>query len=277
MLYSKWKKNRKVAFIFSHFFLLILVTLSTSKGNPLSSIPASSTTYVFPLEEETMIIKPGSYHSTVVGYPAPGIYVKISVEELEQLGPTEIGEPPIDVLFMTPEQFESYEAAFNESDGDSNNTFRPRFELEFLSVTSVEFFLGALNETRYNPSTDTFGPIVLVIENANFTVNGARAYRPITVKYVLAEDKLPWYDLPSPFNSEDPSIVDLIFLNVVNFIFSFNTMFPVITGAFGLIIGHKGIPMLSSRITKLKERQKKSSTSKNENHDSKVNNLENDT
>ncbi len=247
--------------------MLILMVLA-SKGFSSIIVQVSSTMYEFPLAEETMTMEPRSYYSMVVGYPSSGIYVSVSVEELDRIGATRVGEPPIDVLFMTPEQFESYESAFNKSNGDSNNSFRPQFLLAYLSVTSVEFFLGALNGTGYHQASDEFGPIVLVIENANFTVNGARTRQSITVKFVLGEEKVLLPDEVSfPINVANPSPVDVMLLTVVNSIFSFNTMFPLITGIFGLILGYKGLPGFSSRINRLRRNERPLETNDTKNDD----------
>ncbi len=245
-----------------NFFLFFMLILTPSLVLVMVMVKdVSATTRQYPVEE-TVTLEPETYYSAAFAYPEPGIYVRISVEELDRFLYHEVEEPPVDVLFLSPEEFQQYESAFNQSVDDRSNGsaagndngtvgyYQGSHKLAFLSITEVEFFLKELDGIKYKPGLD-IGPIYMVIENANFTYNGAPSQGPVRVKIIVGEEKLP------------RSVVnDFVFglpLNVVNVIFSLNTIFPIFTGVFGIFVGYRIIPLISSRKkrTNLDESQKK--------------------
>ncbi len=199
--------------------------------------------------EKTITLAPGSMYHAGFTY-SPGGYVRITVEEIDRVGFTEVAEPPIDVLFMTPSQYEAYEADFDQNDGDANNSYHPSFELAYLSITSIEFALGSLGGLKESADLG-LGPVEMVIENANFTYNGARAYERVTVKIVLWVKKVP-RDFVMENDLRDQSSVGNLLSSAISLVVSSGILIPFTSGIIGMIVGYKGLPVIFSRINRLR-------------------------
>ena len=242
------KQSHSSSRFFSIFFVsltgIILIILMLGGMNVKSELTLTSETIrPYPIED-LITVEPGTYYQGNFTYPASGIYVSITVEEVDRLGYQEVEEPPIDVLFMTPEQFQIYESSFNQV--THNSSYQGPWELGFLSITSVEFFLDDLEGVNVRNDDFDLGPLYMVIENANFTRNGASAFTSVSVKIILGETKLPRDSVP--INVDNPSIFEIMALNVMNFLLSPEVIISTLTGIVGLVVGNTVIPRLISRI-----------------------------
>ncbi len=254
---NKTKKKSFQSIYFNVFFFLTILGILALVLVDIKSV--SATVRKYPIEE-TVTVEPGTYYVRGFSYSpggSDGIYVSVSVEELDRLGFTEVGEPPIDVLFLSKDEFQQYQAAFNQSSEQNtmNNSYQGPYQLAFLSVTNLELLLDRLDGMEYDPriyeSYGDLGPIYLVLENANFTYNGARASESVTVK-IIWKSKLLLEEVPPDLKGE--SLVGRVMLSAFNLIFSINTIAPLMTGAIGIVLGYKGIPVFTSRISRLTNR-----------------------